>query len=352
MKTLKRKILVLGASSALGKDICIALKDVFGEYLELYIGDNEEERGLKTTASVPYATYRPIDTSRTDLAFQSVMEAIEEIDCVIMTSSQSEPVIQKACFLKQVTCIDVNSFQDLAAKTYQLEVEKKSLSIMMAGFFPGLSGVYAHDLIEEFEQVDEIQVGLLLNANSTLTSSEMTDLLQILNTPLDSGQKGFSKRQEMRFFHSDFPVREINPDERKLLQKKTNMSNIYYWLGWNKPKITRFISFLAKRQWLNQCSKLLQLFFSNKKETEEERVYTSIKLQGIKNGEKHSILIDISAKSLNKAAAFYIAMIADKSFISDKTGVRYPFEVMALNDFNYFDYDPYMTIKRYDKELE
>lgn len=347
MKTLKRRILVLGAAGALGRELCVALKDVFGEYLDLYIGDNREERRLQLTASIPGASYREISTQD----FENVCDAIEGIDCVIIAFPQNQPIVQHACFFKQIICIDACSFQDMADKVRALQCEKESLSIVMSGFFPGLSGVFAHGLTEEFEEVKEISVGMLHNVNGEVGSAGLEELLKMISSPLDSGQCGFTHKREMSFFHSNFPVREINPDERRILMKKTGVPDVIYWLGWNRPKFTKLVGFLVKHNLLTNVSKML-LKASRRRKPEDERVYLFIRLEGIKNQERHSILTDISAQSSYKSAAFYISMIADKAFISDKKGLRFPFEMMALNDFNYFDYDPYFKIKRYEQELD
>lgn len=348
MKVLKRRILVLGASGVLGRRICGALKEVLGDFLELHIGDNKEARGLQTVAAVPCASFRLIDSTNLD----SILTAIQDIDCVIVAFRQVEPVIQQACFLKEVICIDTSTMQSLTDKILKLDTPRNSLSIVMAGFLPGLSGILVDGLTREFDSVHQIDVGLLQNGRSEIGAAGLRDTLKILSTPLESGQAGMANLREMGFFHTKYPVREINPDERLILQKRTKVNNIHYWIGWNRPKYAKLLAFLVKHQQLSKLQQLIQYATAHRKHGEEGRSYLTVEVNGIMHGENHSILMDISAKSDYESTAFYIAMIADKSFISKKKGLCYPFEVMEMNDFNYFDYDPYLKIKRYEQELD
>ncbi|MDH6364117.1 hypothetical protein M2139_001102 [Enterococcus sp. PF1-24] len=347
MKTLKRKILIIGGSGALGKELTHALNDVFGDYLELYIGDYDEKRGMQTTAAMPRSKFCLVDGRN----LQQVQQAIVDIDCVIVAFRQKEPVIQKACFQEKVICIDLCAFQAFADKVQQLDEEKDSLSVVMAGFFPGLSGVIATSLAEEFETVEKVSVGLLQNSQAQAGSTGIMDMLKIINMPLNEKTKGFTNKREMTFFHSKYPVYEIQHDEKVVLQKKLQLKAVHYWTSWNNPKLNNIASWLVKRNLLLKFSKLFIFFQQREKKADEERAYLNIKVTGTKFSERHSTQIEISAKSDYSMTAFYVAMIADKAFISKKVGVCYPFEMMELSDFNYFDYDSYFKIKRYEREL-
>lgn len=72
----------------------------------------------------------------------------------------------------------------------------------MSGFFPGLSGLMVKETISYFQEVREVNVGLLQNTNAKTGLSCILDMLKIISQSVafqDNIIPGFTKKKEMYF---------------------------------------------------------------------------------------------------------------------------------------------------------
>ncbi len=75
---------------------------------------------------------------------ERVNHVLEDVDGVVIALKQENPFIQKACIEQDVLCVDVTPFYEFVDKVSYLNEEAKEAgtgSVVMTGFFPGLSAL-------------------------------------------------------------------------------------------------------------------------------------------------------------------------------------------------------------------
>lgn len=127
------------------------------------------------------------------------------MDIVVVAVKQRNPHIQKRCIENKILCIDVTPFYDFAEKVYELNQSaenNKIGSVIMSGFFPGLSGLMIKEAISDFQEITEINVGLLQSTNAKAGISGILDMLKIIDQPVtfqNETLSGFTKKEECIF---------------------------------------------------------------------------------------------------------------------------------------------------------
>lgn len=176
-----KKVLVAGASGALGKLVCQELLRIMGKRIQLTVTDYKTERGEQLANAL-----------KQDVQFQfmdvddkeNVKQVIKNVDIVVVVVKQKKPHIQTACVENKILCIDVTPFYDFVEKVKELnqKAEKNERgSVIMSGFFPGLSGLMVKETISYFQEVREVNVGLLQNTNAKTGLSCILDMLKIIS---------------------------------------------------------------------------------------------------------------------------------------------------------------------------
>ncbi|WP_158634048.1 saccharopine dehydrogenase NADP-binding domain-containing protein [Radiobacillus deserti] len=147
-----KKIMVVGASGVLGKLVCIELLRIFENQIKLIVTDYKAGRGKKLATSFnKEVQFQYLDVSDKE----SVKEAIKNVDIVVVGLKQKLPHIQKVCIENEILSIDVTPFYDFLEKVIELNqsAEKNNIgSVIMSGFFPGLSGLMIKNAISNFKK--------------------------------------------------------------------------------------------------------------------------------------------------------------------------------------------------------
>ena len=138
MTNIYSSILVLGASGGLGQHICREVIRQFGPGA-LAVGDYKPARGQQTAQrlgeGVSFVHVDAHDPHSLCAALQ------DDVSAVVVAVQQREPLAQIACIEAGISCLDVTVQPDFIAQVRQLDAP--AVSIVMAGLFPGLSGVMA-----------------------------------------------------------------------------------------------------------------------------------------------------------------------------------------------------------------
>ncbi|WP_338749244.1 saccharopine dehydrogenase NADP-binding domain-containing protein [Bacillus sp. FJAT-52991] len=337
-----KQIMVVGGSGVLGQLICHELLRIFDHTIHLVVSDYKTNRGQKTAQSFgKNATFRFLDVNHPD----SIEQAIHHIDLVIVALKQPKPTIQKQCIKNKVFCIDVTTFKDFVDMTKELDQEARENNvglIVMSGFFPGLSGLLVKKAIANFNEVSEVNVGLLQNTNAKVGLSGTLDMLKIINQEVHmlNGEKipGFSKTRHMTFSHplDQRKVRLIDHAEKNYLAEILPIEKINFWTAWNKNSFNSLIALLKRLhvidrilQWNNQ--KFLSTFIKhNPKQTEEAAI--SIEVKGVLENKECSKTIALTAFSDYHTTAIFTSALAKIATEKEITGVVFPVEITDLEE--------------------
>ena len=241
--------MVVGASGVLGKLVCMELLRIFETQIQLIVTDYKKDRGKRLAETFNREViFRYLDVTNEE----NITKVIKNIDIVIILLKQHNPFIQRVCIEHHIQCIDVTPFVDFVGKVkvlHQEAEENEVASVVMAGFFPGLSGLMIHKAISGFQQIDEVNIALLQNTNAQAGISGVLDMLKIISQRVkgqSSNLPGFTIKRKM-FFNNMFTekeVRLIDHAEKEILNQKLNIKTINYWTSWNRPFFNKQISLL------------------------------------------------------------------------------------------------------------
>lgn len=179
------RIVVAGASGALGRVVCRAVLDLIPG-ADLVVGDRREERGARTAQSVGARSAVRLDTDDPD----SVRIALAGASLVIVTQPQDEPVLQRGSLAAGAHCVDVTTDPALTAQVRPLDAPARAAglaSVAMAGLFPGLSGLLAAHVAGQLDQVERVWVGLRQSANAEVGRTGIVEMLHLLAAPVPAG---------------------------------------------------------------------------------------------------------------------------------------------------------------------
>ncbi|MBN2436509.1 MAG: hypothetical protein JXK07_14710 [Spirochaetes bacterium] len=337
------KIIVIGASGVLGGLICTEILNLFKKNVKLFIGDYKSNRG-KITADYFNAEF--CETNIDDLNELSL--SLSGKDLVIITINQKEPVIQKLCLEKSIPCIDITAFYSFAKKVQTLyntdTNDNKSTSIIMAGFWPGLSGLLLTEALKEFDEVYESNISLIQNTNAKAGASGIVDMLKIISEPVNTMYNdtnitlsGFSLKRKIKlpFANKEYTTRLISHSEKQMLSEKLPVRNINYWTTWNNCFFNLLISIMNKTKLLNIIVNKIDKNTINKiprhdaKKSEE-----TILVVDVKGKKENNIIVKklcIKTFSDYGTTAKIVAALARESLTNRTAGVCLPLEITTLN---------------------
>lgn len=337
-----KKVLVVGASGVLGKLICEELFRIFQHQVDLTITDYKEERGKQVAATFQNPVkFKYLDVSKEE----SIENAIKGSELVVVAVKQEAPLLQKICFRQQVDCIDVSPFGPFIEKIKEVYHASKTNagSMVMSGFFPGLSGLLAKRAISDFQIVHELHIGLLQHTNAKAGVSGILDMLTIISKQVSSETvndftSGFSKKRRMYFSsaHKEWEVRLIEHDEKKVLQHKLKTENIYYWTSWNQSYFNKLLSvirqtgLIALFQKGNNKRVLSKLVKHNPNKNED--AYLSVQVKGLIDDKRCTKTVSLATLSDYHTTAMATAALAKIMDTKRVKGVAYPFEVTTLDE--------------------
>jgi hypothetical protein len=243
-----KQVLVAGASGALGTMIVAACQRLLGAEVHVIAGDYREARGRESAAQLGVG-FRLMDIR--DEA--GTRQAIDGIDLVIVAAGQREPLVERACMAAGVDCIDVTAFAGLVrqvAALYEANEAATSGAIMMAGFFPGLSGLLLASAIQGFDVVHEAHVALVQSTNARAGASGITDMLKIVAGPVHRADgaplRGFTQGRRMQQDDRQVTVRRIAHGEQVLLGERLATPHLAYWTRWDNEGFNTAISLLSR----------------------------------------------------------------------------------------------------------
>ncbi|MFJ7949987.1 saccharopine dehydrogenase NADP-binding domain-containing protein [Lysinibacillus sp. NPDC096418] len=336
-----KRVMVVGASGVLGKLVCTELLRIFDTQINLIVTDYKEDRG-KTLANSynKDVKFEYLDAKNEE----NVTKVIKNVDIVIVVLKQDNPYIQKTCIDNRILCIDVTPFTDFVGKIklLQQEAELNEVgSIVMSGFFPGVSGLMVHKAIIGFQQVDEVNIGLLQNTNAKAGISGILDMLNIISQRVMNGTRnlsGFTMKRKMYFNEptNEREVRLINHAEKGYLNQKLNVKTINYWTAWNQPFFNKQISLLKSLGIIDIILNLGNKKFLSKivkhKPEKDENAYLTVEVKGIIDNKETIRTLALSTFSDYHTTAMVTAALAKVAVQKKIEGVVCPFEITNIDE--------------------
>lgn len=339
----KKSILVIGAAGELGTLICKEISTYYKEFWNLHVGDYQLERGHKLAAQ--YGG----DFSLIDLNNRNHMiNLLASIDAVIVAIKQKEPMIQHYCFETNTLCVDVSAFASFANKVealYKKNLQTKACSIIMAGFFPGLSGILLKDAINQMDTVDKVDISLVQNTSAIAGVTGMMDMFNIIHQPVsvsdDQANKnvhGFSVKRNVKPNQANkkHTVRLIHHSEKELLTKDFQTNKINYWTGWDNSLFNKTIAMLIKTKWFKKWiqkpnhPRLKKLRKNNK--PKNETAYLIVSANGTKYESNINVEWHLKTFSDYGITAIMATVITELALNSNVAGVFHPANLFKWKD--------------------
>ncbi|WP_078393799.1 saccharopine dehydrogenase NADP-binding domain-containing protein [Shouchella patagoniensis] len=337
-----KRIMVVGASGVLGKFICHEVLRLFNLEIQLIITDYDKERGKRLAdgfdRQVQFCHFFLGDNERLN-------QVLADVDGVVIALKQEKPLIQKACIEQGVLCVDVTPFYEFVDKVSNLNEEAEeagSGSVVMTGFFPGLSALMVKKAIEPFSKVTEIHIGLLQNVNANVGTSGIKDMLKIISEPVmmeRTRMRGFQMKRKMEFqsLKNATEVRLIEHSEKKIIVQKLGLDadSVHYWTSWNKRRFNLFITLLIKSKLISYIPMidgkvLSKVVKHNPKKT--ERAYLTVEVKGIVSGTEQVQSVRLSTESDYRTTAMVAAALLKIALQKGVVGVVCPFEMASLDE--------------------
>ncbi len=339
------KIIVFGSSGILGKIIVKQIQAQFGEK-SIVISDYLPERAKNLSDSLNIsAEPRIIDVN--DIS--SIKSGLNGLTGAVIATKQHTPNIQALCIKKGIASVDVTVFRPFVQQVQKLDEMARQQSVptlVMAGYFPGLSGIAVNELVNYFDIPQKVRVSLLQNTNASAGKYGFADMLNIINSDIPTKEgmvKGFKLTRE--FFHHDynkiFEQFYIRSDEAEILSDQCKL-DIKYYTGWEKESFNYFIKIL-NRSGLSKFLannalglKLASIIHPPKKynETNQEKTSLTITGAGLKEGTLEEKTIHINTKADYLATA--ISATTMLSFLLERKtniqgGVFMPHQLFNLD---------------------
>lgn len=343
-----KRILVIGASGGVGRFIC---KEVIRSFQPstLVVGDYKIERGQRLAHELGKdVVFRYVDIHNSE----SQITAFKKIDAIIVAVQQRQPVIQSVCLSKRIPCFDITLRGEFIQKVHELNKQASSFDtplLMMAGLFPGLSGIIIKSIVEQFKSVQQVDVAFLQSINGTTGAMGIADMLGafaqpvVLNTSTHSEElKGFNLTKEF-IFPEPFGVskaRLINYDEADVISQKLGIKNINYWTAFNVENFNRVLVFLNRikilrlfqhPKWRLKLAKIIE-YFKNINRHKNEKISLLVKVTGNVNKKNQIYKVGLIGPSDYGVTALVVVALV-KLVVEDKIkskGVLYPFEIVPF----------------------
>ncbi|TQR14849.1 saccharopine dehydrogenase NADP-binding domain-containing protein [Psychrobacillus vulpis] len=335
-----KKVMVIGASGVLGKLVCIELLRIFDNQIKLIVTDYKTERGKKLANSFNNnVQFQYLDVNEEE----NVKQVVKDIDIVVVVLKQKIPNIQKCCIDNKILCVDVTPFYDFVEKVNELNQSAENNdvgSVVMSGFFPGLSGLMVKKAVSDFKEVTEINVGLLQNTNAKAGISGILDMLKIITQQVHFENKvisGFTKKRKIYFLNhlKEKEVRLIEHSEKILLKDKLRTNPINYWTSWNVNAFNKQVSLLRQIGFIDIIHKLNNKFLSKvvkHNPNKNESASLTVEVKGIVDNNERVRILSLSTSSDYHTTAMVTASLAKIAEQKNVKGVVCPFEITNLDE--------------------
>ena len=339
------KVMVVGASGVLGRLICMELLRIFNNQVTLIVTDYIEERGTRLAESIHReAIFRYLDATNEE----NITKTIQNVDIVIVAVNQQNPYIQRACIDHHILCIDVTPFPNFVEKVKRLhkDADKNDVgSIVMSGFFPGLSGLMVNKAVSSFQEVTEVNIGLLQNTNAKAGISGILDMLKIISQPVHydtdsdtANLAGFTKKRKIYFMepYNESEVRLIDHAEKDCLKQKLKVEQINYWTSWNNRFFNKQISLLRRLRVIDHILKRNNKKFLSKvvkhNPNKNEQAFLTVEVKGIIDHHECIKTLSLSTFSDYHTTAMVTAGLAKVTVHKKIKGVVFPFEITDMDE--------------------
>jgi saccharopine dehydrogenase-like NADP-dependent oxidoreductase len=342
---MKKAILVIGAAGELGRLISKEIIDNYRLEWSLYIGDYKSERG-KQLATEYGGTFSLIDLDNR----KHMIILLQKIDAVIVAIKQKKPIIQQYCFEANTLCVDVTAFSSFTNKVEEVfkdYTQTQATSIIMAGFFPGLSGLLLNQLVDELDKVEEANISLVQNISATAGITGMMDMFKIIHEPtymfIDDEKKhikGFTRKHVIKPHQANkkYTVRLIHHSEKEQLMRDFDLKRTNYWTSWNNLFFNKIIYLLNRSKWFAKWIEkpshpILKKIRKNYR-PKNETVYLIVSVQGIKNGIEKKIEWHVQAFSDYGLTARMTTAVTHLALRQNRIGVFHPYQLFKWRDLS------------------
>lgn len=351
-----KKIMVVGASGVLGQLVCSELIRIFDSQIRLIVTDYKIERGEKLANSFNTdVQFRYLDANREE----NVKQAIKNIDIVVVVLKQKNPYIQKVCIENKILCLDVTPYYEFVEKVNELNEDAQNNdigSVVMSGFFPGLSGLMVKKAISNFSEVIEINVGLLQNTNAKAGISGILDMLNIIAQPVKFENKvifGFTNKRKMDFLHhlKEKEVRCIDHSEKTILKETLGINSINYWTSWNVNVFNNLVSLLRQVGFIKNIHKHKDFLSKvvKHKPHKNENIFLTVEVKGVIDNKEKLKILTLSTFSDYHTTAMATASLAKIAQQKNVKGVVYPFEITDIDELLSKINCPNIIIEEFEK---
>lgn len=320
------RVLVIGGSGELGRLVGAEVRRLRPD-ARLLVGDRRPDRGA-LTASRMGGSHVLVDAS----CPASIHAALDGVDVAIVALAQREPLIQRACSLGTIPCIDVTPDAGLIAQIRLLDDRLRDRgvpSIVMAGLFPGLSAMLALHAVKDLDEVLDADVALLQHVDARAGRTGVADMLRLIAQPVTTGSSrapGFTRR-----FPGAPTLREIESAERAVLADGLTAAQVRYWTGWNDAAFTALVAALVRAGVLPRAADVIARL-RRSPENAPEPVEMRVRVRGTHAGSRarRARSFSLTATSDYGATATTVAALTASVLDRPVPGVRHPAEVIDV----------------------
>ncbi len=267
------RILVAGGTGAVGRHICREVVRTLGPQ-ELVVGDYNLDRGRQFAGSISESC----DVAELDVSDrQSVEQATEGADAVIIAVRQVAPVVQTVCTERGIHSVDIvpdtplvrsifppgrSDFGQLGDGMSRRAEEHQLSGVVAAGLIPGLSGLMARRVIEKIRATGgdfagpAVHVSLLQRKNGTAGAAGIGDMLGLFARPVEYDShsvRGFTVTRTAPFPYpfGHRPVRLVAFPEAGDVRSHFGVDRVHYWTAFDNEPFNRTIGTLNRLGVLN-----------------------------------------------------------------------------------------------------
>ena len=330
-----KRVLLIGAGGGLGQMVAERFAELLPNEYQVVLGDIDPgnlEALSRKTGGIP----RQVNARDRE----SMRNALTDVDAVVVTMKQPAPLIQEVCMEAGIPSLDVAVFGEHVKKVRALpSTASGAPCLLLAGFFPGLSGILVNEAIGGFDNVDRVDLTLIQNTNARVGLTGIRDMLQILTRPVpDLGGPGvipgFSQKRRVKIPGEDWlPVRRIDHYEEWILKEHWPEVAFASWTGWNRPSFSAMLSLLNRvglLSWLVQGRRQLLGVALRHRPDRGEDAWLVVEVSGKQGGRAMERGLALRAPSDYGTAARMAVGLIPHLLEYPGQGVVFPFEMVTM----------------------
>lgn len=329
------KILVVGSSGAMGSLIARELKRKAS--IGIALGDYDAGRGMRAARELS-ADFRLVDARDR----RSLAAAVRGFDLVVVALNQEKPLVQEACADAGAKSLDIAASRGHLDRTRALFEGREGeppLALMLAGFFPGLSGLLLRKAVEEFSAVDRVGVSLLQSRNAQAGASGIRDMLGIVSSrPAGSPRSAVFPLEKVAVPSrgATLPFGAVDHVEAAAARSFLPGAEIVYRTAWDSEPFTQLVALLARLGIVDRIVErgspalLRAMAAHDPRKSENAAVVVEVEGTRAEGPARRTAWLDaFSDYGTTAKAAVALAMFSLRSNLS---GVHFPFEIAGLDE--------------------